>query len=108
MQSFTYERPTALADAVAILAELGDEARILAGGTDLIIRLRDRSIRPRVVVDVKRVTNWDAEIAVRDGVLSIGAGAVMSDIAAHRVVRRDFTALAESAAVVGAVQIRNR
>ena len=47
MRPFAYERPTSLADAVALLAEHGPDARLLAGGTDLIIRLRDGTIRPR-------------------------------------------------------------
>jgi CO/xanthine dehydrogenase FAD-binding subunit len=106
MRRFAYERPDRLADAVAILA--GGGARLLAGGTDLIIRLRDGSIRPDVVVDVKRVADLGAGIHESDGRLVIGGRAVMTDIAAHPTVRRDFAALAESAAVVGSVQIRNR
>jgi CO/xanthine dehydrogenase FAD-binding subunit len=106
MRPFRYERPDRLDDAVAILAAGG--ARLLAGGTDLIIRLRDGSIRPDVVVDVKRVADVDDQVRVAADRLVIGGRAVMTDIAAHPVVRRDFLGLAESAAVVGSVQIRNR
>ena len=106
MRPFHYERPDRLDDAVAILA--GGGARLLAGGTDLIIRLRDGSIRPDVVVDVKRVADLDDQVRVAGDRLVIGGRAVMTDIVAHPVVRRDFVGLAESAAVVGSVQIRNR
>jgi carbon-monoxide dehydrogenase medium subunit len=108
MRAFVYERPTRLDDLVAMLAEHGPEARLLAGGTDLIIRLRDGSIRPRVVVDLKRIGELDNEIRADDGQLTIGARTVMTDIAADPRIRRDHAALAEAAAVVGAVQIRNR
>lgn len=108
MQPFAYERPTSLADAVALLADVGDRAAILAGGTDLIIGLRDGSARPEVVVDVKRIGELDERIVEVDGRLVIGAKATMTAIAAHPVVRRDFTALAEAASVVGSAQIRNR
>src|SRR6187431_916192 len=108
MRPFAYERPTHLGRAVALLAEHGPDARLLAGGTDLIIRLRDGTIRPRVVVDVKAITELDGEITAVDGLLRFGARAVMTDIAADERVRRDHQALAEAAAVVGAVQIRNR
>jgi len=108
MRAFAYERPTRLADAVALLVEHGPEARLLAGGTDLIIRLRDGTVRPRVVVDVKRVAELGADLREADGALAIGARAVMTDIAADERIRRDFTALAEAAAVVGSIQIRNR
>lgn len=106
MRPFRYERPTRLADAVALLAE--GSARPLAGGTDLIIRLRDGSLRPDVVVDVKRVREIGDGIRETGDRLVIGAAAVMTDIAAHPRVRADFPALAEAALVVGSVQIRNR
>ena len=105
---FTYERPRTLAETVALLGRHGPEARLLAGGTDLVIRLRDGSLRPSVVIDVKRVPELGPEIRDEAGLLSISATSVMTDIAANPVVRRHFVALAEAAAVVGSVQIRNR
>ncbi len=108
MRAFTYERPTHLDAAIALLTEHGSEAKPLAGGTDLIIRLRDGSLKPRFVVDVKRIDELDAEILERNGELLIGARTVMTQIAADDRIRRDYQALAEAAAVVGAVQIRNR
>ena len=108
MRAFAYERPTTLAHAVALLAEHGPEARLLAGGTDLIIRLRDGSIRPRIVVDLKGIAELDDEIREGDGHLTIGARTVMTDIAADERIRRNYEALAEAASVVGSVQIRNR
>jgi carbon-monoxide dehydrogenase medium subunit len=108
MRAFEYERPTSLADAVALLAAPAGEARLLAGGTDLIIRLRDGSMRPTTVIDVKGIAELDAEIREHDGHLRIGARTVMSDILADERIPRDFQALAEGAAVVGSAQIRNR
>jgi CO/xanthine dehydrogenase FAD-binding subunit len=109
MQPFAYARPDTLADAVALLAERGPDARVLAGGTDLIIRLRDGSAAPSLVVDVKRVPELAPGIrAGADGSLVIGATTVMTQVASHPLVRRDLAALAEAAAVVGSVQIRNR
>jgi CO/xanthine dehydrogenase FAD-binding subunit len=108
MRAFAYERPTSLGDAIALLAKHGSDARLLAGGTDLIIRLRDGSIGPRTVVDLKRIDELDGEIREHDGGLVMGARTVMTAIAADPRIRRDYQALAEGAAVVGSVQIRNR
>jgi len=108
MRPFTYARPDTLADALALLAEQGPDARILAGGTDLVIRLRDGSVRPAVVVDVKRVPELAPGVRLDAGTLVIGAGTTMTELAAHPIVRRDLAGLAEAAAVVGSVQIRNR
>ena len=108
MRPFAYERPSSLADAVALLGAHGARARVLAGGTDLIIRLRDGSVRPDVVVDVKRIAELDDAIREDEGCLVIGARTVMTDIAADSRIRERFTALADAAAVVGSAQIRNR
>lgn len=108
MRPFTYARPATVAEAVALLDEHGPDARVLAGGTDLIIRLRDGSARPTVVIDVKRIAELDPAIRMDHAHLNIGATATMTDIVADERVRRLFPALGEAAGVVGSVQIRNR
>jgi CO/xanthine dehydrogenase FAD-binding subunit len=108
MQRFAYERPTELSDAIGLLVANGEAARALSGGTDLIIRLRDRTIEAGVVVDVKRVPELAAGIRREGDRLVIGANTVMTDIAEDETIRTRFTALAEAAIVVGSVQIRNR
>ena len=109
MQPFAYARPETLAEVVALLERHGPGARLLAGGTDLVINLRDGKVRPEVVVDVKRVPELAPGItAGSGGSLVIGATTTMTQLAAHPLIRRDLTALAEGAAVVGSVQIRNR
>lgn len=107
MRAFAYERPTSLADALALLAE-DSSARPLAGGTDLIIRLRDGTLLPRTVVDLKGIAEFSRDIRVEDGWLRIGARTTMTDLLRDERIRRDYTALAEAAAYVGSVQIRNR
>ena len=108
MRSFRYERPATLAEALSILGSHGRDARPLAGGTDLIIRLRDGTVRPAMVVDVKRIPELRPGISEAAGRLTISATTVMTDIAADERGRRQFVALAEAATVVGSVQIRNR
>jgi carbon-monoxide dehydrogenase medium subunit len=108
VQPFAYARPATIAEAVALLAEHGGGARVLAGGTDLVIRLRDGTQRPALVVDVKQIPELRPRIDLVDGALSITAGTTMTDLAADERVRRHFAALAEAAEVVGSVQIRNR
>jgi carbon-monoxide dehydrogenase medium subunit len=108
MRAFAYERPGRLADALALMASGDGAARPLAGGTDLIIRIRDGSIRPTTVVDVKGIAEFSRDIRIEDGWLRIGARTTMTDLLRDERIRRDYTALADAAAYVGAVQIRNR
>jgi len=95
-------------EAVALLAEHRSEAELLAGGTDLIIELRNRWKAPKVVVDLKQIDELAPAIVEKDGFLAISASTVMADIVADERVQRFFPALAEAADVVGSVQIRNR
>ena len=108
MRAFAYQRPDRLVDALALMAGGDGEARPLAGGTDLIIRIRDGSIRPRTVVDVKGIAELERSIRVEDGRLRIGARTTMTDLMRDDRIRRDYAALAEAAAYVGSAQIRNR
>jgi CO/xanthine dehydrogenase FAD-binding subunit len=117
---FHYVRPTTVEAAVATLQESGSRATLLAGGTDLLVRLRSGRIRPAVVVDLKRIETLESGIRVVDGtrdsglgargsgMLRIGARCTMTDLIANEQVRQTFPALVEAARVVGSVQIRNR
>ena len=108
MQSFTYARPETVDEAIALLVEHRGEAELLAGGTDLIIELRNRWKHPKVVIDLKRIDELAPAIVEKEGFLAISASTVMADIVADERVQRVFPALAEAANVVGSIQIRNR
>jgi CO/xanthine dehydrogenase FAD-binding subunit len=108
MHTFAYTRPATLAEALALLETHGPDARVLAGGTDLIIGLRNVTARPAVVVDLKRIAELRPAIREEDGCVTISATTVMAEIVEDGCVRRLFPALVEAAGVVGSVQIRNR
>jgi carbon-monoxide dehydrogenase medium subunit len=108
MKSFVFKQPRCLDETYDILDESPDNLNFLAGGTDLTVRLRHGTSTPGVVVDLKRISDLPSTIEERDGFLRIGASAVMSDIAKHGRVEQLFSALVESAQVVGSIQIRNR
>jgi carbon-monoxide dehydrogenase medium subunit len=109
MRRFAYERPRSLAEATRLLAQAGEGARVLAGGTDLVVGLRDDSIRPEVVVDIKWIEELGGEtISRNDGALRFSALATMGQIEHDERVLAELPALAEAARVVGSVQIRNR
>jgi carbon-monoxide dehydrogenase medium subunit len=108
VKSFCYLRPASLAEAVQALAEHGPEARVLAGGTDLIVRMHTGHTQPAVVIDLKRVRELATDVSAADGAIRIGARAVMTDVIGDARIRTHYPALVEAASVVGSVQIRNR
>lgn len=108
MNQFEYARPATVEEAVSLLEEYGPEAKILAGGTDLVIELRNRWSEPKIVIDVKRIPEFAPAIIEKDGVVTISAGTVMADLTESNLIQTRFPALAEAAVVVGSVQIRAR
>jgi CO/xanthine dehydrogenase FAD-binding subunit len=104
--SFRYERPGTVAEATALLAGAGGGARILAGGTDLMIALRGGPA-PTVLVDIKHIPELCA-ITWTDEGLEIGACVRVQDVAEDARVRAVFPALAEGAEAIGSLQIRSR
>lgn len=108
MKPFAYARPERLDDVFGLLEEHGTGARLLAGGTDVMVRLRAGRTATRIVIDLKSVSALGSDIADFGMHLRIGARATMSDLIASEPIRRRFPALAEAASVVGSIQIRNR
>jgi CO/xanthine dehydrogenase FAD-binding subunit len=108
MSSFRYERPTSVGQATALLAEAPGRARILAGGTDLLVALRAGTARPDLVVDVKRLPGISDLTWTGDGDLVIGAAVQVQRIADDPRVRSTFPALAEGTETIGSIQIRSR
>ncbi len=106
MQEFVYERPETMAEAVAALR--GGDARALAGGTDLIPQLREGRRRAERVVDLKRIPELTAIAALPDGGVSIGAAANATTVSRHRLVASTYPAVAQSACLIGGVQVQNR
>lgn len=103
-----YYRPTTTADAVAALASEPESARIIVGGTDLLVALRHNKIQPSLLVDLKSATDLAAPITVDEDGITFGPTATMTDVADHPLVREWFPGLVEAANLVGSVAIRNR
>lgn len=108
MGDFQYFRPESIRDVSGLLVEHGPAARLLAGGTDLLVRIKSGRQAPAVVIDIKRVRELSSELVIADGKLRVGALTLMADVAASPLVRQFFPALAEAAGVVGSGQIRHR
>jgi CO/xanthine dehydrogenase FAD-binding subunit len=103
---FDYLAPRTLSELFEILGSHGKEAAIIAGGTDLTIALKERTVSPRVVVDLRHLRGELGGIAVGKGVLRIGAMATFSEIEASPLAARYANALREASANVGTLQVR--
>jgi carbon-monoxide dehydrogenase medium subunit len=105
MQEIQYEAPRSLADAVRALAE--PEACVLAGGTDLLIRMRAEPPRAQRIVDVKAIPELRAIALDAEGV-RLGAAVPCWEISQHADLKRLFPGLVEAAELIGSMQIQSR
>ena len=98
---------TTVQQALDLLAEHGQDARLINGGTDLIIEIERRMRSPKVVIDVSRIGGLDG-IRFEDGVFHLGAGVSHNQVAAHAQMVEKAFPLVSACWQVGAPQIRNR
>jgi carbon-monoxide dehydrogenase medium subunit len=105
---FDYVAPATLDEAVAVLGEHGASARVLAGGTDLIIQVRERRRDVGIMVDVKAIAELQELTLAADGSLRIGAATSCARIYRDAEVARRFPALIDSASLIGGIQIQSR
>jgi len=104
---FEYLAPGTLPELLDILSSHGKELQVVAGGTDLMIALKERTAAPKVVVDLGRLRKELGGIAVRGGALRVGALATFAQIESSPFVARYAEALRQAAANVGTLQIRS-
>ena len=104
---FDYYAPETIQKAVDLLAGLGKNAFIMAGGTDLLIKKRHGMIFPDAVVALKNIKGLDRiSVGPKKG-LFIGATALLSDVASHAGIRKKYPAISDAAKNTANVQIRN-
>jgi carbon-monoxide dehydrogenase medium subunit len=104
---FLYVRPGTLEEALSILAEYGDDAKILAGGQSLIPLLNFRLARPAVLIDIGMVEDIQ-HIRVDNGTISIGAGVRQRAAEISPVVRGAIPLVPKAISYIGHLQNRNR
>jgi len=104
---FDYFAPAKIRDALALLEEYKDEAKILAGGQSLMPLLNMRLARPRALIDINRIASH-SYIRQKNGALAIGALTRHWEIETSPLVRQKCPVLAEAVAWIGYPQIRNR
>lgn len=107
MIRFDYQEPTTLKKAFGLIDKYGDDGRVIAGGTSLIIMMRQRLLMPKVVISLGRIPKFDRiTYNAKDG-LRIGAGARHRDIELSAKVKKHYPLLHETFRKVAQPRIRN-
>lgn len=107
MSEILYEAPKTLASAVALLAGAGGQARVLAGGTDLLIQMRAGRVVPGLLVDIKGIAEMTSIVAENGG-FRFGAAATCMELVEHEAFAKAWPGVTDALKLIGSVQVKGR
>jgi xanthine dehydrogenase FAD-binding subunit len=108
LHEFSYEAPTTVDQAIKLLASDGDSARVICGGTDLLIQMRNAVRKPKLLVDVKNISEMrEISFDPKTG-LRLGAAVPCIEIHESQLMQRHYPGLTEAAHLIGSLQIQSR
>jgi CO/xanthine dehydrogenase FAD-binding subunit len=107
MPSLNFASPTTVNEAVALLAGAPGLAKVLSGGTDLLVQLRSGRVKPELIVDTKRLPGIIG-IREEDGGFVIGAATPGAVLEAHEGLKRAYPGVVEAMDLIGSTQIQGR
>ena len=106
MNWIAYERPKTISEALTVLEQAEGRGRVIAGGTDLVLQLRQGQQAADLLVDITGIDELK-RIEEKDGWIRIGAAVTHAEVAKHSLIQKEARALAQGCAQVGSPQIRN-
>jgi len=105
MKKFDYLKPKTLDEAFALLDQHRKKAALIAGGTDAIVRIKQKRMAPDVLISLRGIPGLDQ--IQYNGSLKIGAMVTYRALEKSELIRKEFSALADAVDVLGSIQIRN-
>lgn len=108
LPKFEYFAPRSIEEAGNLIAEMGDKSVVMAGGTNILVALKDHAIKPKCIIDIKGVLGMDQLSYVPGDGLKVGALTNLRAIETSDIVMEKFSAVAEAAHSVACRQIRTK
>jgi carbon-monoxide dehydrogenase medium subunit len=103
-----YEAPETVESAAAFLAGATGDARVLAGGTDLLVQMRSEIADPALIVDIKRIAETRAITEEKGGSWRIGAAVTGAELKEHPRLKQVWPGVVEAANLIGSTQVQGR
>jgi carbon-monoxide dehydrogenase medium subunit len=104
---FEYVEPTSIEEAVSLLAKFNGKARVIAGGTDLIVQMKRKLIRPQSIVNLAFIPGLDYINHDSKGGLKIGAMTTISALEKSSILKPGYSVISQAASKLGSMAIRN-
>src|SRR5258705_11815003 len=108
MTDIQYLAPRTLDEAIGAFAAAGSAARILAGGTDLLVQMRSGAVRPGLIVDIKKIAEMTAIEETADGGFLVGAAVPGAVLAEHGRFGKIWPGVLEAVNLIGSTQVQGR
>lgn len=108
MRNFSYHKPKSLRQALDLLSRYGEEAALLAGGTDLLVELKRRLKNPSHIIDLKGLSFMEGIFLDSQGTLHMGPLTTLKELSSSSLLANEWSLLSEAASKVGSLQVRNR
>ena len=105
MKKFDYLKPKTLEEALSLLETHGEKAKLIAGGTDVIVMIKQKTMSPEVLISLQGIPGLD-QIQF-DGALRMGPMVTHRAIEKSEIIRKQFSALTDATDSLGSIQIRN-
>jgi carbon-monoxide dehydrogenase medium subunit len=108
MMDFRYLAPQTLDEAIAAFAAAGSAARIMAGGTDLLVQMRSGTLRPGLIVDIKKIAEMTSIAETADGGFRVGAAVSGAELTEHSRFGKVWPGVLEAVNLIGSKQVQGR
>ena len=108
LPKFEFLSPKSIEEAISLLAKHGPEAKLIAGGTDLVSEMRWGEWRPQYVLSLSQIPDLDEIQFDKTAGLRMGAACTIGEIERSKVIKEYYPLLAQAASVLGSMEIRNR
>jgi len=106
LPKFDFHQPAGLSEACQMMSEYGPKAKLLAGGTDLLVNMKHKRVSPAHLVSISRIGELK-KLGKENGVVHIGAGFTVADLIDTELIKNDLSALSAAASSLGSPLIRN-
>jgi len=106
LREFQYFKPKSLDEAISLLEKHGDKAKVMAGGSDLLVTMKLQGIQPKYLVDITGINELKG-ITLNGKGLRIGATVLLNDLADSQLLQEKYVALFEAVCLMGTTQVQN-
>jgi CO/xanthine dehydrogenase FAD-binding subunit len=107
MSSFEYLKPSSIDEAISLIESHGEKAKVIAGGTDVIVKIKEKKIVPQYLISLRRLSDLAYIQRDPEGILRLGSLTTHRMLEKSPLIRKHYPCLSDAVDHIGSVQVRN-